>query len=260
MAFIREWVTYVPTSTVTINGKEVPAPSKDEDEVSMAYEVLSKLDLPTGSRLVFVVDDHQQSTDFHIVAELIESPTSIVSTFTTIDDAIEYSLNTLPSVLVVVRTKPPAGSAAIMFRKRGPIKILAHEFRKESMGFLKTTLTDERALSDLLSEIALSKMPGLLRKFFHSKKSKKHNLRIISGYLRKEKILIKAVNSLKLKNVDISPALEVVKKGFEGNLAAAFSMISALERCEDADEVLFVYETSGGIYALILKRDERWSV
>ena len=260
MAFIKEWITYVPTSTTVVNGKEVPTPAKDEDEVSMAYEVLSRLDLPTGVRLIFVIDDRQPA-DFHIVAELIESPTSIVSTFASIDDALEYSLNALPSALVVVRTVPPAGSAVIEFRKHGPIKVLAHEFRKESMGFLRTTITDERALSDLLSEITLSKMPGILRKFFRSKKSRKHNVRVISGYLRKEKVLIKAVNSLKLKDVDIGPALEVVNKGFEGNLAAAISMINALERCENADEVLFVYESgNGGIYAMILKRDERWTI
>jgi len=259
MAFIREWVTYTPTSTALINGREVPAPAKDEDEVSMAYEVLSRLDLPTGSRMVFVIDTHT-TTDFHIVAELIESPTSIVSTFTAIDDALEYSLNALPSALIVVRAKPPAGSAAIEFRKRGPVRVVAHEFRKESMGFLRTTSTDERALSDLLSEIALSKVPGILRKFFHPRKAKKHNLKMISGYLRKEKTLIKAVNSLKLKHVDISPAIEIANKGFEGNLAAAFSMINALEKCNDTDEILFVYESgNGGIYSMILKREEGWT-
>ena len=261
MSFIKEWVTYIPTATTVVNGREVPAPAKDEDEVSMAYEVLSRLDLPVGTRLIFVIDDHQRPADFHIVAELIESPTSIVSMFTSIDDALEYSLSAIPSALVVVRTQPPAGSAAIEFQKRGFIKVLAHEFRKESMGFLRTTITDERALSDLLSDITLTKMPGILRKFFHPKRTRKHNVRIISGYLRKEKILVKAVKSLKLKDVDISPTLEVINNGFEGNLAAAFSMINALEKCGNTEEILFIYEShNGGIYAMILKRDERWQL
>ena len=254
MVFISDWTTYIPSSSQLINGKQVPAPSRDEDEISMAYEVLNKLDLPNNARLVFVTDTTDNEVDFHIVTDLVELPTSTISVFQCIDEAFEYSIMSVPSVLVTVRAKPPAGSAAIKFDKRGRIKILLHEFRKESMGFLRTRLTDGKALSDLLSEITSSKMPGILRKFFHSKVSRKHNIKVISGYVRKPKILVKAVNSLKIKNVDIGPVLEVVSSGFENNLAAAFSMIKGLERCNNGEEVLFISEiSSGGIYVMITK-------
>ncbi len=258
MVFIREWVTYLPTNTQLVDGKEMPAPAKDEDEISMAYEVLSKVEIPNGARLIFV-NDGERNVDFHIVADLIEAPTSTVSVFSTIDDALEYALSSVPSVMVVVRADPPAGSAAMAFRRRGPVKILVHEVRKESMGFLKTALTDERALTDLVSEITLSKLPRVLRRFIHHRRTKKHNVRIISGYARKPKILIKAVSALKVKEVDISPVTEIINEGFKGNLAAIFSMVKALERCNDSEEVLFAGEaSSGGVYVMVMKCGMGW--
>jgi len=45
-----------------------------------------------------------------------------------------------------------------------------------------------------------------------------------------------------------------VSSGFENNLAAAFSMIKGLERCNNGEEVLFISEiSSGGIYVMITK-------
>jgi hypothetical protein len=259
MVFIQGWATYLPTNKKVVEGKELPAPSKDEDEISMAYEVLSRMELPNGVRMIFVNDDGEKDVDFHIVADLIEAPTSTVSVFSSLDDALEYSLSSVPSVMTVVRSEPPAGAAAIQFRKRGPIKIVAHETRKEAMGFLRTSLTDERALSDLLSEVTLSKMPGILKKFIHRRKSRKHNVKIISGYMRKPKILLKAISSLKLKDIDISPALEVINAGYKGNLAAAFSLIKALEKCDDSEEVLFIGEaSSGGVYVMIMQCNTGW--
>ncbi len=258
MVYIRSWVTYLPSGRVEVEGKKLPAPAHDEDEITMSYEVLSRLDIPNGTHLVFVKDGIERNVDFHIVADLLEAPTSTVSVFSSLDDAIEHSIDVMPSILVVVRTDPPAGSVAIEFGKRGIIEILKHEVRKEFMGFIRTSLTDERALSDLLSEITLTNIPKVVKKLIHARGSRHKDIKIVSGYMNKPKILEKTIASLKLKNADTSPALEIVKQGFKGNFAAVLSLIKGLEKCRNSDKMLFIGEaSSGGVYVLIMKCKKR---
>ncbi len=254
MVYIKSWDTYFPSNRVEVNGKPVPALGRDEDEVTLSFEVLRRLNLTESTHLVFVKDEITNIIDFHIVADLLELPVMTISVYDSIDDALEQALNVLPSVLVVVRAKPPAGSVAIEFGKKGVAEILKYEVRKEFMGFIRTSVTDERAFSDLVSDLTLSHLPSVLRKIIHSRGSKYRGIKVVSGYMYKPKVFQKMISSLGLKNADTSPVTEVLEEGFRGNLAAGLSLIKGLNKCTNSDKMLFMGDVNSGRVFLIFMR------
>ncbi len=255
MVSIRGWATYIPSNTLEVDGRKVPSPSSDEDEITMAYEVLSKLNLTTNTHLVFIADTNNHPPDFHVVPELLGLGSMKVTILNSLDEGIEHALKTIPSVMVVVRGEAPAASVAIEFNKKGPIDVLKHEVRKEFMGFMRTSVTDERALSDLLSEITLSNLPRVIKKLFKSR-VRMSNIKVVSGYMSKLKVLEKAIASLKLKSADLSPVKEVLSAGFKGHIAAALSLVKGIEKCcrIGKTKMLFLGEASGGGFYVVIMR------
>ncbi len=255
MASIRDWATYTPSNTAEVDGRKVPSPAIDEDEITMAYEVLSRINLTPNTHLIFVADTNNHPPDFHVVPELLGMGGLKVTVLNSLDDGIEQAIRSVPSVMVVVRGEPPAASVAIEFHKKGKVDVLKHEVRKEFMGFMRTSLTDERALSDLLSEITLSSLPRIIKKLFRGR-SKMSSIKVVSGYMSKPKILEKTIASLKLKSADLSPVKEVLKAGFKGHIAAALSLVKGLERCCSIGrtKMLFIGEaTGGGVYVVVMR-------
>ncbi len=253
MIHVCRWEVYIPPGRVTVDGREVPALSRDEDEITVGYEVLSRFSNLHDYSHVLVADE-TRNTDFHTIYELLDLEISPV-VFKSFSEGFAYALRHLPSLVTVIRTSPPAGSITFELSERGgKAVILKSLFEREFLGFLRTNITDEKALNELISDASASSLSKALSKFFGGDKVGSENIRIVSGFADNPKIVDKALTKLKLKRADNTEAEELRRAGFRGNLGTALALSKALDRCAPQERFVFIGgSVPGGILTLYMR-------
>ncbi|MFN3268245.1 MAG: hypothetical protein ACK416_03180 [Zestosphaera sp.] len=251
MPALREWRNYIP-STIDEETK-LPKPGRDEDEITMSYETLSKLSLPRNSTYVFVCDSNE-NIDFSIVLDLLNLENSSVVTFRSVSEGLYYSLRNAPSILTVVSSKPPAGAVSMVINNKGRIQITKYELRKEFLGFLKTGIVDEKALNELVTEASVTTATKILSKLTKYSGVKDGHVSLVNGFIRNPRLLERVLSSLKLKRADSSIAEELRRQGYEVNLGTAVALVKIAEKCSANEKVVYVGGTiSDGVIILHMK-------
>ncbi|MGC8974917.1 MAG: hypothetical protein ACP5KB_01815 [Thermoprotei archaeon] len=251
MPALREWRSYVPSSID--EGTKLPKPSRDEDEITMSYETLSRLSLLRDSTYVFVCDS-SKDLDFSVVLDLLSVENPSVVTFRSVSEGLYYSLKNTPSVLTVVSSKPPAGVVSIVFNDKGRVQITKYELRKEFLGFLKTEIVDEKALSELVAEASVTTATKILSRFIKYRGVKDGHVSLVNGFIRNPRLLERVLSSLKLKKADSSIVEELRKQGYEVNLGTAVALTKIAERCSNNERIVYVGGTiSEGVIILHMK-------
>ncbi len=236
---LKEWRHYVPRAFVSVSGVKLPSPYRDEDEVTMSYETLNKLKSLGEGTFVFV-HDSRRDADFHAVLDLIGKSDASIVTFKSFSEGLTYSLRNTPSTLTVVSTDPPAGAVTLVFDSLGKVTITRYELRRESTGFLKTEITDERALNELIIEASTSLTYRILSKLSRSKGIKSGGVKVVNGFIHNPRILDRILTSLKLKNADSTIVEELKRLGYKGNLGAALALTRVAEKCHNGERLVFV--------------------
>ncbi|MEM0014043.1 MAG: hypothetical protein QXS42_07320 [Zestosphaera sp.] len=253
MPALKEWRLYIPRFSVSVNGARLPSPYRDEDEITMAYETLNRLSINDGSSFVFVYDG-KKDVDFHVVLDLIGRSDAPIVTFKSFSEGLAYSIRNTPSVLTAVSADPPAGSVTLTLNSKGKTLISRYELKKEFLGFLKTEITDERALSELIVEASTSTTSRILTKLSKSRRVRNGQVRVVSGFVNNPRLLDRVLASLKLKSADSSVAEEIRKSGYKGSLGTALALVKVAERCNDGEKLVFVGGSiSEGIIILYMK-------
>ncbi len=252
MVYIRRWEIYIPINRVVIDGKEVPALSKDEDEITIGYEVLKKFDNLYEYSHILIADE-TKNLEFHTIYELLDLEISPII-FKSFSEGFTYGLRQAPSLITVVRTNPPAGSITFEISKEGgKVAILKSLFKRELLGFLRTDLTDEKALNELISNASITSLSKVLSKLL-TRKVKSDSIKIVSGFVNNPKIIEKVLTKFKLKNADVSDAEELRKSGFKGGLGTALALSRALSKCSPQEKLVFVGgSASDGILTLYMQ-------
>lgn len=250
---LKEWRHYVPRGFVSVSGVELPSPYRDEDEVTMSYETLNELKSLGESIFVFVYDN-RRDVDFHVVLDLIGRSDAPMVTFKSFSEGLTYSLRNTPSILTVVSTDPPAGVVTLVFNSCGKVVIPRYELRREPLGFLKTEITDERALNELITEASTSLTSRILAKLSRSKGIKNRGVKVVNGFIHNPRILDRILASLKLKNADSAIAEELKRSGYKGSLGVALALTRVVEKCHSDERLVFVSgSVSEGIIVLYMK-------
>lgn len=251
MPALKEWRSYIPTSID--KETKLPKPNRDEDEITMSYETLSKLSLSRDSSYVFVCDSNED-VDFSVVLDLLNLGNPSVITFKSINEGLYYSLKNTPSVLTVVSSKPPAGAVSMIFNNKGLVQITKYELKKEFLGFLRTEIIDEKALDELVTEASVNTATKILSRLTRYKRVKDGNISLVNGFIRNPRLFEKVLSYLKLKKVDSSIVEELRKQGYEVNLGTAVALIKVAERCSSNMKVVYVGGTiSEGLMILHMK-------
>ncbi|MEM4607853.1 MAG: hypothetical protein QXV93_06765 [Zestosphaera sp.] len=251
MPALREWRRYIPSSID--EETKLPKPGRDEDEITMSYETLSKLSSSRDSTYVFV-SDSSDNIDFSIVLDLLNVENPSVITFKSVSEGLYYSLKNAPSVLTVVSSKPPAGAVSILINNRGRIQITKYELRKEFLGFLRTEIVDEKALNELVTEASVTTAAKILSKLTKYRGVKNGHVSLVNGFIRNPRLLERVLSSLKLKKADSSIAEELRKQGYDVNLGTAVALIKIAEKCSANEKVVYVGGTiSEGVIILHMK-------
>jgi len=253
LVYIRRWEAYIPANKVVVDGKEVPALSKDEDEITVGYEVLSRFDNLRKYSHIFIADE-TKNLELHTIYELLDLDISPVI-FKSFSEGFIYGLKQAPSLVTVIRTNPPAGSVTFEISEGdGRVAILKYLFKREFLGFLRTDLTDEKALNELISDASATSLSKVLSKLLRARKVKSDGLKIVSGFVNNPKIIDKALAKFKLKKADVSDAEELRKSGFKGGLGTALALSKALSKCSTQEKIVFVGgSASEGILTLYMQ-------
>jgi hypothetical protein len=248
---LREWRSYTP-STIDEETK-LPIPSRDEDEITMSYETLSKLSLVGDGTYVFVCDSCED-VDFHVVLDLLDVRGASVVVFKSVSEGLYYSLKNAPSVLTVVSSKPPAGAVSMVLNSKGRVQITKYELRKEFLGFLKSSIVDERALNELIAEASATTTVKVLSRLAKRRDVRNGHVSVVNGFIRNPRLLERVFSSLKLKRADSSIADELRKQGYDINLGTAIALTKIAEKCSANEKVVFVGGTvSEGVIILHMK-------
>lgn len=250
---LKEWRLYIPRSSAIVGGAKLPSPYRDEDEITMAYETLNKLSINGESSFVFVYDG-KKDVDFHVVLDLIGRSDAPMVTFRSFSEGLAYSLRNTPSVLTTVNTDPPAGAVTFTLNSRGRTLISKYELKKEFLGFLKTEITDEKALNELITEASTSTTSRILTRLSRSRRVRNGQVKVVSGFVNNPRLLDRVLASLKLKNADSTVAEEIRKSGYKGSLGTALALVKVAETCNDNEKLVFVGGSiSEGIIILYMK-------
>lgn len=251
MPALKEWRSYTPSSID--EETKLPKPGRDEDEITMSYETLSRLSLPRNSTYVFV-SDSGENIDFSIVLDLLNLKSSSVVTFRSVSEGLYYSLKNAPSILTVVSGKPPAGAVSMIINSKGRIQITKYELRKEFLGFLKTEIVDEKALNELVTEASVTTATKILSRLTKYRGVKDGHVSLVNGFIRNPRLLERVLSSLKLKKANSSIAEELRKQGYEVNLGTAIALIRIAEKCSINEKIVYVGGTiSEGVIILHMK-------
>lgn len=251
MPALREWRSYTPS--LVDEKTKLSKPGRDEDEITMSYETLSRLSLPKNGTYVFV-SDSADNVDFGIVLDLLNLKNSSVVTFRSISEGLYYSLKNAPSILTVVSSKPPAGAVSIIINSKGLIQITKYELKKEFLGFLKTEIVDEKALNELVTEASVTMVSKILSRLTRYRGVRDGHVSLVNGFIRNPRLLERVLSSLKLMKADSSIAEELRKQGYEVNLGTAVALIKIAEKCSANEKIVYVGGTiSDGVIILHMK-------
>lgn len=253
MPALKEWRLYIPRFSVIVDGMKLPSPYRDEDEITMTYETLNKLSIDSKSSFVFVYDG-KKDVDFHVVLDLIGRSDAPMVAFKSFSEGLAYSLRNTPSVLTTVSSDLPAGAVTIALNSRGRTLVSKYELKKEFLGFLKTEITDEKALNELINEASTSTTSRILTRLSKSRRLRNGQVKVVSGFVNNPRLLDRVLASLKLKNADSTVAEDIRKSGYKGSLGTALALVKVAETCNDGERLVFVGGSiSEGIIILHMK-------
>ncbi|MCD6084067.1 MAG: hypothetical protein J7J20_00845 [Desulfurococcales archaeon] len=262
MLRISGWGTYIPKKTIIVEGLEVPAPSDDEDSVTMAYETSLRLlgDLENSIKNLAVVSDDMDHVKLGVLLSLLD--VSDVSAYISQDltEALTF-INKVPrsetSMLIVVNSRPPAGCAALTFNDVATqAKVLFLKTLSENLTFTKPSSTKLNTFMDLIHEVLLlRKAPKLLSNVLKELSLEPSEISYLAGWAPKLSYLIKAVSRLGLPSSALSILSKLSAAGFSNKLLAMTALIESLKSSNTNDKMLFaVLEESGKFLSSVIER------
>jgi len=262
MLRISRWGVYVPRWTVDVNGLKLPAPSDDEDSITMAYEASSQLLGSVENKVgnVVVVSDDIDHVKLGVLLSLLDLSDVSAHLSQDLIEALTF-INKIPeneaSVLIVVNSSPPAGCITMVFNDTcTQAKVLFLKTLSENLTFTKPSSTKLNTFIDLIHEmLLLRKAPKLLSDMLREISLETSKISYLAGSAPKLSYLLKAASRIGLPSKSLTILTRLSATGITGRLLAVMTLLESIKSSSTGDKILFVIlEESGRFLSSVIEK------